>query len=392
MKRPNRHLSQATKARNSQPAATCYIHAMEHAIETTHVPVSLNQRSYEVVIGERLLENLRLFGESQKPTSILLVTDSNVGPLHADAVQNAIVANHVLTVPAGENSKSLSQLGSLYDQAFETGHVDRHMLIVALGGGMVGDLAGFLAATLMRGVRYLHVPTSLLAMVDSSVGGKTAINHASGKNLIGSFHQPSAVFCDLHFLATLPKREYTSALAEVVKTALLSGEEFVTYLESNAKKIAARDLQALQRVVESCVRYKANVVAEDETERTGRRATLNFGHTLAHVLESLWPERFLHGEAVAVGIGAALRLSVERAKLATEVADRATRLLTNFGLPTEVPEDLKLAEMLRVMAADKKRAGHSIHFVVMSDIGEAGSLPCKLDDALGATLLGRGNA
>ncbi|MCA8937732.1 MAG: 3-dehydroquinate synthase [Planctomycetes bacterium] len=362
------------------------------ATEPTHVPVSLNQRSYEVVIGERLLEQLRLFGESQKPTSVLLVTDSNVGPLHADAVQNAIVANHVLTVPAGENSKSLSQLGRLYDEAFATGHVDRQMLIVALGGGMVGDLGGFLAATLMRGVRFVHVPTSLLAMVDSSVGGKTAINHASGKNLIGAFHQPAAVFCDLHFLTTLPEREYVSALAEVVKTAVLSGEEFVAYLESNVEQVLRRDLQAVKHVVESCVRFKAGVVEEDETEMTGQRATLNFGHTLAHVVESLWPERYLHGEAVAIGIGAALRLSVERAKLNESAAKRVIRLLSSFGLPTEVPPELSEAEMFRVMAGDKKRVGRAIHFVVMSEIGQAGSLPCKLDDELGATLLGRGNA
>jgi len=295
-------------------------------------------------------------------------------------------------VPAGESSKSLVQLGKLFDQLFATRHVDRHSLIVALGGGMVGDLAGFVAATLLRGVRCMQVPTSLLAMVDSSVGGKTAVNHASGKNLIGAFHQPAAVFCDMHFLRTLPKREYVSALGEVVKTAAISGEDLLAMLEDCADGLIGRDLVTLHRVIEACIRFKAEVVSDDEIETTGRRATLNFGHTLAHVLEALWPERWLHGEAVSIGIIAALRLSVARAKLDESVAARVTGLLRKFGLPTVVPDELQARQMLECMSADKKRAGQAVHFVVISDVGQAGTLPCKLDDELAATLLGRGDA
>lgn len=361
-------------------------------MEVTRVPVSLGQRSYDVVIGERLLAEMREFAESAKPTSIIIVTDDNVGPQYAAAVQNAMVANFVFTVPAGENSKDLRVLEGLFDQAFATRRLDRHALIVALGGGVVGDLAGFLAATLLRGVRYVQVPTSLLAMVDSSVGGKTAINHASGKNLIGAFHQPAEVFCDMHFLKTLPEREYVSALAEVVKTCVLGGEEMLAGLEHDADALLQRDPETLHRTIEACVRFKADVVSEDETETSGRRATLNFGHTLAHVLEAAWPERWLHGEAVAIGIGAALRLSVERAKLSAITAQRIEKLLHRFSLPTEVPAVLQPQQLLDIMTGDKKRAGHAVHLVVISEPGEAGALPCKLDDALAATLLGRADA
>lgn len=361
-------------------------------MEVTRVPVSLGERSYDVVIGARLLTELRAFAEAARPTSIFLVTDRNVGPHHAEAVQNAVVANHVLTVPAGENSKSLAQLEALYDQVFATRQLDRHSLIIALGGGVVGDLAGYLAATLLRGLRYVQVPTSLLAMVDSSVGGKTAINHASGKNLIGAFHQPTAVFCDLHFLQTLPEREYVSALAEVVKTAAISGRDLLSMLEHGAAGLLAREPETVQRVVAACIRFKADVVMDDERETSGRRATLNFGHTLAHVLETLFPQRYLHGEAVAIGLHAALRLSVERAKLKPALAERVAALLKALGLPAEPPADLSPEAMLQVMQGDKKREGHAVHFVVISEIGEAGTLPCRLDDALAATLLGRGHA
>lgn len=352
------------------------------------VPVSLGDRSYDVVIGERLLDELVRFAEGLKPTSIYLVTDSNVGPRHAEAVRNAVVANYVFTVPAGENSKRMEVLQDLFNQVFGTRKLDRQSLVVALGGGVVGDLAGFFAATLMRGVRYVQVPTSLLAMVDSSVGGKTAINHQSGKNLIGAFHQPVAVFCDLHFLDTLPEREYVSALAEVVKTAAIGDAELLGYLESNVEALLQRDTDVVQQVLESCIRFKAKVVAEDEIE-TGARATLNFGHTLAHVIETEFPEQFLHGEAVSMGMRAALRLSVERAKLDVEHAARIMTLLQRLGLPVEVPDDLNLSRVLEVMASDKKRDGDAVRFVVLSEIGQAGALPCKLDDLLAATLLGR---
>jgi 3-dehydroquinate synthase len=345
-------------------------------MESERVPVSLGDRSYDIMIGERLLDQMMHFAEGLKPSSIFIITDSNVGPLHAEAVRNAVVANYILTVPAGEGSKSVRTLERLFDQVFKTGRLDRQSLIVALGGGVVGDLAGFAAATLLRGVRCMQVPTSLLAMIDSSVGGKTAINHKTGKNLIGAFHQPAAVFCDLHFLNTLPDREYVSALAEAVKTAAIGDANLLAYLENNATALLQRD------------RFKAGVVSDDELE-AGRRATLNFGHTLAHVIETVYPGRYLHGEAVAIGMRAALGLSVERAKLNAESAARVLALLQRLGLPTDVPGDLQPARMLEVMASDKKRAGESVRFVVLGDIGQAGALPCRLDARLAGVLLGR---
>jgi 3-dehydroquinate synthase len=356
------------------------------------VPVSLGANSYHVVIGQHLLAEMRDFAEAEKPTTILLVTDSNVGPLHAEVIQNTIVANHVLTVPAGEASKNLGQLGSLYDDALGTRRLDRHSLIVALGGGVVGDLAGFAAATLLRGVRYIQVPTSLLAMVDSSVGGKTAINHVTGKNLIGAFHQPAAVFCDMHFLRTLPEREYVSALAEVVKTAALAGPDAFRQLERDADHLIARDLDTLVRVVETCVRFKAAVVSSDERETSGSRALLNLGHSLAHVLETVFPERYLHGEAVSVGIAAAMRLSIARAQLPAATAARVRGLLARFKLPLDPPAELDAARMLSVIASDKKRAGDVVNFVVLSELGAAGGLPCRLNGELALLLLGTTHA
>ena len=358
-------------------------------MDTVRVPVSLGDRSYDVAIGERLLDELRALAEGLRPTSIFLITDENVAPHHAAAVQNAIVANHVFAVPPGESSKSIKQLSSLYDQVLHSRTVDRQSLIVALGGGVVGDLAGFLAATLLRGVRYIQVPTSLLAMVDSSVGGKTAVNHPTGKNLIGAFHQPVAVYCDLQYLETLPEREYVSALAEVVKAAAIGDEELLKYLEQNTQLLLQRDSTALQHILQRSIQFKARVVADDELE-AGRRAILNFGHTLAHVLETEFPDKYLHGEAVAIGIRAALRLSVERAKLNVETAARIMTLLQQFGLPVDLPDELDAERVLRVMASDKKRAGGAVHFVVISAVGQAGTLPCKLNEELAATLLGRG--
>lgn len=354
----------------------------------TRIPVSLGDRGYDVVVGERLLDEMLKFAEGLKPSSIFIVTDENVGTLHAEGLRNAIIANHVFSVPAGESSKTLHVLERLYDQVLETRNVDRESLIVALGGGVVGDLAGFLAATLLRGVRCVHVPTSLLAMVDSSVGGKTAINHRTGKNLIGAFHQPVAVFCDLRYLDSLPEREYVSALAEVVKTAAIGDAELLDYLDRNVEALLQRDPEVLHHAIESCIRFKAGIVAEDEHE-AGRRVTLNFGHTLAHVIETVYPERYLHGEAVAIGMHAALRLSVERARLNVETAARILTLLQRVGLPTDVPDDLDAERMLGVMASDKKRAGAAVRFVVISETGQAGALPAKLDDDLARTLLGR---
>lgn len=349
-----------------------YIRVMKQA----RVHVSLGPRSYDVLIGENLADQVRAFVAEAGAT--YLVTDSNVGPLYADAFGGT----HTITVPVGEASKSATELQRLYDAVFATGALDRRSVIIALGGGVVGDLAGYLAATLLRGIRYVQVPTSLLAMVDSSVGGKTAINHAAGKNLIGAFHQPAAVFCDVALLANLPEREYVSALSEVVKTAMVGDATLLDRIESGAAALLSRDPDSLGGIIEACVRFKAGVVAADELETSGRRAILNFGHTLGHTLEAIYPGRYLHGEAVAIGMCAALSLSVARAGLDAAVSARVIALLARFGLPVQPPQDLDWAAALAYMAADKKRQGNVVAFVVTPEVGRAVTLPCKLDDSL----------
>lgn len=356
------------------------------------VTVNLANRSYDVVIGRDVLAELRAAAAVLKPSSMLLVSDANVAPLHASAVRAALqglAELHEFTVPAGEGSKTAAQLQKLYDWALGGRLADRRSVVLALGGGVVGDLAGYFAATLMRGVPYIQLPTSLLAMVDSSVGGKVAINHAAGKNLIGAFHQPAAVICELDFLRTLPQREYVSALAEVVKTAAISDQGLWATLQSRADAMLARDHGLLARVMQDCVRFKAAVVAQDETETTGKRAILNLGHTLAHVLETAFPDRFLHGEAVAIGLAGAMRVSVARAGLSQALADGVVTVLRGFGLPTETPPELTDTRALELLASDKKREGAKLNFVVLAAPGKAELMPVTPDATFAALLLGR---
>ncbi|MBE7493115.1 MAG: 3-dehydroquinate synthase [Planctomycetes bacterium] len=356
------------------------------------VTVQLAARSYDVAIGRDVLGELRPVLAALKPSSLLLVSDANVAPLHAPAVRAAVhglAELHEFVVPAGEGSKSPARLNALYDWALGGRIADRRSVVLALGGGVIGDLAGYFAATLMRGVPYIQLPASLLAMVDSSVGGKVAINHAAGKNLIGAFHQPAAVICELAFLDTLPRREYVSALAEVVKTAALAGDDLHTVLDANPDAILARDHGLLARVVQHCVRFKAGIVARDETETTGQRATLNLGHTLAHVLETAFPDRYLHGEAVAIGLAAALGVSIARTGLAPDAANDVTRLLARLGLPLQAPPELDPARVLELLASDKKREGTSLNFVALRAPGRPELLPVRPDAGFAALLLGR---
>lgn len=358
---------------------------------TTTVPLSLGANSYEVVIGEGLLHALVSHVGALRPSRVVVVSDSNVAPLHAKPLCDALQARLVV-VPAGEGSKSLHGVAGLYDPLLQPRDLDRNALVVALGGGVVGDLAGFAAATVLRGIRCVQVPTTLLAMVDSSVGGKTAINHATGKNLIGAFHQPSGVFCDMGYLATLPQREYVSGLAEVIKTAAIGDSGLMELLESEVMSLLQSQPAAVARVVAACVRFKADVVAADERETTGRRAILNFGHTVGHALETLMPERWLHGEAVAIGMMSAVRLSQSRVGLPEESAHRIERLLRAFGLPESVPPEVEPDALGRTIQGDKKRDGEHVNFVVLGELGQPQLLPCAVDRALLRILMGYGHA
>lgn len=323
------------------------------------VTVELGAASYEIFIGEDILSNVSKFVKSKA----LIVTQKNIYDLCADKFPY-----DTAFIPDGETSKSLSEAEKLYTRAIECG-LDRKSVVIALGGGVVGDLAGFVAATFMRGINLIQIPTTLLAQVDSSVGGKTAVNHALGKNLIGAFHQPRAVFIDLNFLKTLPEREIKSGLGEVVKYGVISDAEFFTYLEDNADKILQCDLKTLAHVVKSSCEIKAQVVSADEKE-AGLRRILNFGHTLAHAIEEQTSyKKYRHGEAVAVGMIAAALISCELGKTSAANVERLERLIKRFGMMTTCA-GLDADKLYAVTFRDKKTVGGVVNWVLMKNFGD----------------------
>jgi 3-dehydroquinate synthase len=273
-------------------------------------------------------------------------------------------------VPAGETSKCMEQLAKLYDALYELA-ADRKTAVVAVGGGVIGDLAGFAAATYNRGLPLVMVPTSLLAMVDSSVGGKTGINHPKGKNLIGAFHQPAGVWIDLAYLQTLPEREYLSGLAEVVKYGVILDEKFFEHLEANAKSVRDRKWSGLDQIVAHCCRLKAEVVGKDEYELTGLRAVLNYGHTFAHAYETCSGYgTLLHGEAVAIGMTDAAKLAHKMGLVGLDFVERQSKLLEALWLRTEPDAEFATDELLAVMKRDKKAVGGKMRFILPTRIGE----------------------
>lgn len=335
------------------------------------IHVNLGPRSYVVAVGGG---DLGAFAQhcAAKSRLALVISDSNVETL-AEGVVAALDAakfsTQLAAVPAGEGSKSLEQLAFLYDRLAEM-NADRKTLVVAVGGGVVGDLAGFAAATYNRGLPLFMVPTTLLAMVDSSVGGKVGINHAAGKNLIGAFHQPVGVWIDPMMLDTLPEREFLSGLAEVVKYGVILDAEFFAWQEANAAAILKREPAAIEHIVARSCRLKADVVEKDEREETGLRAVLNYGHTFAHAFETIAGYgTWLHGEAVAAGMICASRLA-ERLKLITaEVTQRQVKLLERFSLPT-APNDWPAEELIAIMRRDKKAQAGKLRFVLPRRLGE----------------------
>ncbi len=352
--------------------------------------VNLTGHAYEIAVGKGLAAELSGALIALNAPSLLLVTDENVASHHAPAIESllaSIAPTRRFTLPAGEESKRMAFFAALCETALSPPALERKSVIVALGGGMVGDIAGFAAATLLRGVRYVQVPTSLLAMVDSSVGGKTAINANAGKNLIGAFWQPSAVICDLAYLDTLPAREYCSALAEIVKYGVIGGEPSIDILEAHKERIKARASGPLESIVLDCLRHKARVVAQDERETGSARVLLNFGHSVAHVLETFFPQRYLHGEAVALGMMAALRVSRAHARLDKHAVGRIERLLKAFSLPLALPPELTRQDLLAGLRSDKKRASGRIEYVVTSRLGQAAVVSLPIDDGLASLIL-----
>ncbi len=305
------------------------------------------------------------------PGRCLLITDDNVaahyrGPLRT-ALERAGWDPHDIVLPAGESTKSAEHLQALYDEALTVG-IDRDTPVLALGGGVVGDLAGFAAATLLRGVPLVHLPTSLIAQVDSSIGGKTGINHAAGKNLIGAFYQPTLVVSDVRTIDTLPQREWTSGMAEVIKHALIADEALVSFLETHITDVLLRRTDAVATMIRRAARVKVDVVAADEREQ-GRRAILNFGHTFGHAIErEAGYGAFTHGEAVAVGMRAALCLS-NRLNPSFDM-ERADALVRTIPIEGD-PEVLPLSALQSAMVHDKKNRSNSVRFIVLDAIGQA---------------------
>lgn len=343
------------------------------------VRVALGEESYDILIGYGLEKELQSFvQESGFSKQAMLVTDSNVGPLYGEKVRAILEAGglhvSVVTIPAGESSKSLAVAEKLYTRAIELG-LDRKSPIFALGGGVVGDLAGFIAATYMRGVPFVQLPTSLLAQVDSSVGGKVAVNHALGKNLIGAFYQPKGVFMDLSMMASLPKREIATGLGEIIKYGIIYDADFFAYLEQHADAVLALEREAAVHMIARSCEIKAAVVSEDEKE-SGLRRILNFGHTMAHAIEKETGYiRYNHGEAVAIGMIGAADISERLGMVSADDVARVEALVTRMQLPTKA-EGCTVDAMYRDIFHDKKTINGKVNWVLMQGIGK---VTCRND-------------
>ncbi|MEO5811834.1 MAG: 3-dehydroquinate synthase [Rhodanobacter sp.] len=336
------------------------------------ITVALGQRSYPVWIGTGLLNDSERWRAMLRGRHVLVISNTTVAPLYLQRVTQGLRDLHWATflLDDGEAYKSFANVGRALEALGHLG-ATRDACVIALGGGVVGDLAGFSAACWMRGIDFMQMPTTLLAMVDSSVGGKTGVNLPAGKNLAGAFHQPRAVVADLDTLGTLPEREYCAGLAEVVKAAAIGDEAFFAWLEQHADALAARDGDALLETIARAVHYKAGVVQRDETEQ-GERALLNFGHTFGHALETAGHyTALLHGEGVAIGMLLAAQLSTRLGMSTSAECARLQRLLQKLSLPTALPPLTDAHALLELMRLDKKNTADSLRLVLWRGIGHA---------------------
>jgi 3-dehydroquinate synthase len=341
-------------------------------MKTLHV--DLASRSYPIYIGTNLLEQKALFEPHLKSsTTVYIVSNTTVAPLYAKTLINTLSqlgkTVRLLELPDGESFKDWQHLQLIFDELLAHG-ADRQSMIIALGGGVVGDMAGFGAASFMRGIRFIQVPTSLLAQVDSSVGGKTGINHPLGKNMIGAFHQPVAVIADLNTLRTLPPRELSAGLAEVIKHGAIADADFLDWIEANTSALLACDTDAMAHAVLRSCEIKSAVVSADEREG-GIRATLNFGHTFGHAIESgLGYGEWLHGEAVGCGMVMAADLSARLGHISKADAQRLKRIIASMHLPISPPK-LGSQRFMELMQVDKKTEAGQIRYITLGSIGAA---------------------
>ena len=334
--------------------------------------IDLADRSYDILIGRNLLSRVgALVSEILSPSRVVVLTHPSIQSLYGDTLSASFKVlncpSHILEIPEGEASKSLSQAEKIFDKLMEW-QCDRSTLLVAMGGGVIGDLCGFIAATYMRGVPFIQIPTSLLAQVDSSVGGKTAVNHPRGKNMIGAFYQPKRVVIDLDTLQSLPEKEFKAGLAEIIKHGVIEDPELFAYLETHTEEIAAHKTECLERIIATSCEIKARVVEKDERE-SRYRMVLNFGHTIGHAIEALTGyAKLKHGEAVAIGMVQAAKLSRQTGRCSDAVVDRIARLIERFGLPTQLPR-LDKEAIVQALYLDKKTTHKNIRFILVKDVG-----------------------
>ncbi len=348
--------------------------------------VDLGKRSYPIIIGCSLHKSASSLAPYIKGDQVLVVCNETIAPLYLETLLDNIDVPTLdsLVLPDGEQYKTMDTLNTIFDSLLEHRH-DRSTTLVALGGGVVGDITGFAAACYQRGVNFIQIPTTLLAQVDSSVGGKTAVNHQLGKNMIGAFHQPQCVLIDIATLQTLPEREYRAGLAEVIKYGLITDLDFVVWLEENMPRLLAREDGAVLYAVEHSCRLKAYVVSEDERE-SGLRAILNLGHTFGHAIETHEGYgEWLHGEAVAAGMCMAADLSKRVGWISDADQERVVSLVAQAGLPTAPPE-IAVEQFLGLMAVDKKALGGQVRLVLLENLGKAVVSADYSDKLLTATL------
>ena len=344
--------------------------------------VELGDRSYPIYIGSDLLNQSELYTQHIKAKQVVVVTNETIAPLYLDTILKNLLEFDVETVilPDGEQFKTLETVTHIFDKLLVS-KFSRNATLIALGGGVIGDMGGFAAACYQRGIAFLQIPTTLLAQVDSSVGGKTGVNHPLGKNMIGAFYQPQCVIADADVLDTLDDRQLSAGLAEVIKYGLIRDAEFFAWLENNINALLARDKQALSFAIERSCLNKAEIVAEDETE-TGVRATLNLGHTFGHAIETgTGYGTYLHGEAVAIGTCQAADLSRRKGWLNDADVERIIALFKKCNLPTYPPEQIDSDRFLELMAVDKKNVDGQIRLILLTKIGVA-TLPIDVDKTL----------
>jgi 3-dehydroquinate synthase len=351
------------------------------------ITVALDERSYPIYIGENLLGNAELFKKNIDSKQVFIVSNSTIAPLYLEKLTNNFEDNAVesLVLPDGEKHKTLETMNEIITHLLEN-RLSRNSCLIALGGGVIGDITGFAAACYQRGIDYIQVPTTLLAQVDSSVGGKTAVNHQLGKNMIGAFHQPKAVIADTSVLTTLDDRELSAGLAEVIKYGLIRDKDFFRWLENNIEKLLNRDPEALTYAIECSCKHKAEVVAMDEKE-TGLRALLNLGHTFGHAIETgMNYQGCLHGEAIAIGMLMAADLSCRLGWLKQESMERIKNILIKAKLPHTIPSGISIQQMQKNMAVDKKAREGVVFLVLLKSIGEAIVTDDYNEESLHATL------